>query len=351
MRKLLPIFITFLFICGCSDFKPEAIGSYNAVFAFADPQEIEYVRQPLQIAIEHKIITPRPEKLLRIIWGDTLTFHDATRHHIVLIAASLQSQGEFGALIRNSLSEEAYNKVEQGEKIFFVKSDVWAKNQILLILTANTPQEIRKYILTNMDTIFETINNFTNENVARWLYSKYSGETERYELERRIVEEYGFGIRVPRMFEWESGNAKNRFLWLRALEPERWVFVWWTPLNSTIKGKLSLKWLRHTRDSLCQIYYEGDSLVDGTLVYEHSELNEFPAIKYRARWKNINAVAGGPVVGYVFDDTLNQRRYILDGAVFAPGIRKEPYIRHCEVIINSFEMDTARFLENLRKRK
>ena len=70
-------------------------------------------------------------------------------------------------------------------------------------------------------------------------------------------------------------------------------------------------------------------------------------MKYRARWKNSRIVAGGPVVGYVFDDTLHGRRYIIDGAVFAPGIRKEPYLRHCEVIMHTFEPDTAKFLKEL----
>ncbi len=61
-------------------------------------------------------------------------------------------------------------------------------------------------------------------------------------------------------------------------------------------------------------------------------------------------VIGGPVVGYVLDDIEHKRRYILDGAVFAPGVRKEPYLRHCELIMLSFNPDARAFLDSLSTR-
>ncbi len=335
------ILISVLFFAGCSNFKPEAIGSFNSVYAFADDEELSKIEEPLEIAIARQIVTPRPERLLRIFWGDTASFDNATKHHIVLVAASLESPGHFGAFVRMSLSKAAYDSVKTGKYNIFIKHDPWAKNQILVILTAPTADQLRTYILTHTDEIFDQINDYTNEQVSNWIFSEFQGQGEKFDIERKIAADYGFRIRVPRMFDWEKGKAENRFLWLRALEPERWVFVYWIPLDSSSNGKISLKWLVHTRDSLCQIYYEGDSIVDGTLTYEHTTFHNIPAIKYRARWKNRKAVAGGPVVGYIFDDTSHNRRYILDGAVFAPGIRKEPYLRHCEVIMLSFNPDTS----------
>ncbi|MCD6594878.1 DUF4837 family protein [bacterium] len=333
------LILAVLFI-GCSNFKSEAIGSFNSVYAFADDEELDLVEEPLEIAIAQPIITPRPERLFRIFWGDTTNFDNATKHHIVLVAASFESPGHFGALVRMSLSKAAYDSVMTGKYNIFVKHNPWSKNQILVILTAPTADQLRAYILTHTDEIFDQINDYTDEHVAQWIFSKFQGKSEKFDIEKKIADDYGFKIRVPRMFDWEKGTAEKHFLWLRALEPERWVFVYWTLPDSAMKGKISLKWLVHTRDSLCAIYYEGDSIVDGTLTYEHTNFHNIPAIKYRARWKNRKAVAGGPVVGYIFDDTLHNRRYILDGAVFAPGIRKEPYLRHCEVIMRSFDFDT-----------
>ncbi|HHH80591.1 MAG TPA: DUF4837 family protein [candidate division Zixibacteria bacterium] len=348
--KLLIILTVLAVIAGCAKPKPEAIGSFNAVFAFVDPQEADLLKEPLELAIEHPIKTPRPEKLFRIIWGDTNTFDDATRHHIVLIAASIKSPGWWGAFVRRNLDKKAYEGVKKGQFNVFRKKDPWARNQILIILTARNADELRAFILTNMDLIFEMINNYCNEQVSQWLFGKYQGKGERKDLERKIAEEYGFGIRVPRMFEWEKGTPKERFLWLRALDPERWVFVYWEPLDSTQYKKISLSWLVRTRDSLCLIYYEGDSLMKEELTYRRIYFRNLPGIKYRARWKNVKKVIGGPVVGYVLDDIEHKRRYILDGAVFAPGVRKEPYLRHCELIMLSFNPDARAFLDSLNMR-
>ena len=125
MRKIILTIISILvlFFAGCSDFKPEAIGSFNSVYAFADDKELNLVEKPLEIAIAREIITPRPEKLFRIFWGDTGTFDNATKHHIVLIAASLKSAGHFGAFVRMSLSKSAYDSVMTGKHNLFVKHE------------------------------------------------------------------------------------------------------------------------------------------------------------------------------------------------------------------------------------
>ncbi len=348
MKRIFLISLILIVIVGCGDIKPEAIGSFNRIYAYADPQEIDFVKEPLEIALEYEISTPRPEKLFKIFWGDTSDFVNTTQYHIVLIVASLKSPEHFGAFVRISLSTEALDSVEKGKFNIFVKRNTWARNQILIILTGRTPEEVRSYILTHTDEIFEIVNSYCNENITHWIYSSFQGKHEKFDLENKIIDDYGFGIRIPRMFDWEKGAGRERFLWLRALEPERWVFVWWTPLDSVDSGQFTLRWLRTIRDSLCNIYYESDSILDGTLTYEHTRFNDFPAIKYRGRWRNWNAVAGGPLVGYVFDDTLHNRRYILDGAVFAPAVRKEPYLRHCEAIINTFDTDTVNFRSALR---
>lgn len=337
MRKILIIAIAVALLGGCSRAKRDAFGSFNAVFAFVDSEEADFTKEPLRMAIERTIVTPQHEKLFRIVWGDTSTFEDATKHHIVLIAASLQSSGDFGDYIRRSLSPEVIESVRAGEYSLFVRRDPWARKQLLVIITAPTAEGLQSHILTKMDDLFHILNEFCNENVAEWLFGSYRGQEEKYELEKRIADEYGFFIRVPRMFDWESGTAAERFIWLRALDPERWVFVWWMPIDSVSAGLFSLRLLAHLRDSICDVHYEGDSLQPGTLKYERTSLNGLPAIMYRARWYNSQNLSGGPVVGFVVDDIRNGRRYIIDGAVFAPGARKEPYLRHCEIVIRSFK--------------
>ncbi|MCD6418118.1 DUF4837 family protein [bacterium] len=351
MRTFSKFIVLFFLVAGCVNMKPEAVGSFNSVYVFVDDFELSQLREPLEISLERPIITPRPERLFRLQWCDTSSLDNATKHHIVFIAASLSSPGDWGAYIRMNLSPQALDSVKKGKYNLFVKRDVWARNQILIILTAPTADALRDYVLSNTDKIFKIVNDYCNENVAKWLFGKFEGRSEKFDIEKKIAVEYGFGIRVPRMFDWEKGKADEHFIWLRALEPERWVFVWWTALDSADAGKISLKWFTHIRDSLCAVYYEGDSLQQGFLTYERTTLDGLPGIMYRSRWFNSKKSLGGPVVGFILDDVENSRRYILDGAVFAPGIKKEPYLRHCEVILRSFSHDAKKFLDVVDVRK
>lgn len=342
------ILLVFLF-CGCSSPKRDAIGSFNAVQVLVDPAERKIVEEPLRLVLEIPIQTPRPEKLFRVHIIDSADFEYVSRCHIVMAVASLRAGGHVGEFIRRSLNEDAIDAVKKGEAQIFVKRDPWAKKQILIILTARSPEEIYTYVMTHGGEIFKLIDDFANEQISHWLFGEFQGVGERKDLEEKIAMEYGFGIRIPRNFEWEKGNADERFLWLRALEPERWVFVYWEPLDSAGK-KMTVGRLFHLRDSLCSIYYDGDSLVPDRITWETSELAGKLVPKYRAFWKNSRRAIGGPVVGYILDDTLNRRRYIIDMAVFAPGIRKEPYLRHCDIIAKSFEPSAQKFMEALKLR-
>lgn len=343
------LFITLLFFIGCSSPKRDAMGSFNAVQVLVDPGEKMIVEEPLRLVLEVPIQTPRPEKLFRVHIIDSADFDYVTRCHIVFIVASLVSGGPVGDFVRKNLNKDALDAVKNGEAQIFVKKDPWAKKQILVILTGRNAEEIYSYIMRYGREMFKIVDDFTNDQVAQWLFSEFQGQGERKDLEGKIASEYGFGIRIPRNFEWGKGTAQERFLWLRALEPERWVFIFWEPLDSAMP-KMTVGKLYHLRDSLCAIYYEGDSLDRNKISWETSELAGMSVPKYRSLWKNSKKAIGGPVVGYILDDTVNHRRYIIDMAVFAPGIRKEPYLRHCEVIAKSFEPSAQKFIELLKSR-
>ncbi len=346
-RFLFSLVITAILLSGCAKPRRNAIGSFNAVYTFVDNSEIDILKESIEIALAREIQTPQKELLFRVIFREQNDFENATRHHIVLIIASINSNDDWGRYIRENLSSEALEGVKEGELNIFIKKDVWAKKQIFIIVTARSVHELRAYLLTNGEGIFTLVNNFCNEHVGYWLFDEFMGKSEKFELIEKIIRTYGFAIRIPRMFDWEKGLSKNRFLWLRAIDPERWVFVYWEPLNLIHFESPSLIWLANTRDSLCAIYYEGDQVVRNKLVYERKTIAGLSAINYRGMWKNRQKNIGGPMFGYIIDDIKHNRRYILDGAVFAPGARKEPYLRHCEIIMNTFNPDGQGFMDSL----
>lgn len=346
---ILSLLIAIFLLPGCEQ-RAESMGSYRIVPVLADQGELPQYDTLLVNSVERRIRTPRHEHIFEVEFVDTSLMGRFTNARTNIVVASLESPGPAGEFIRNALSDEARRTIESGEDWIIAREDFWNLNQYTVLVTAPTAGDLQARLILNGDQIFSLINRSVNERVADWLYSEYFGETEKFALEDSIIESYGFGIRIPRGWDWEKGSGENDFLWLRKLEPERWVFVWSAPLDSNLDFSVN-RW-RHVRDSLCQIYYEGDSVsreqppeTTGTAIAGR------PAVQIRGLWENSEKSLGGPLVSYVLSDPDTRRIFIVDGAVFAPVIRKEPFLRHVEIVCRSFRPNPKEFLRERAQRE
>ncbi|MCD6501906.1 DUF4837 family protein [bacterium] len=326
---------------GC-DTPRDAVGSFSKIPVLIDVEELGRVGPALSNAVEVEIRTPRKEKIFKLEYIDSTKMARLINARTSIIAASLKSPGPAGDFVRNALSDDAKKMVASGEYWLIAKKDLWARDQLTIIITAPTAEDLESRLDLGGSDIFKIINDSVNERVSQWLFGKAFAEGEKTELEDSIAAGYGFGIRVPRLWEWEKGAPKERFIWLRALEPERWVFVWWAPLDSSMDFSVE-RWC-HVRDSLCAIYYEGDR-VSTKMPPETTgtSIGGRPAVQIRALWENKKTALGGPIVSFVLSDPITNRLYIVDGAVFAPAVRKEPYLRHVEIVCRSFRSDLPAF--------
>lgn len=349
-RKLLIISLFSLILFSSCEKQPEAVGSYKRIPLLIDPEEKEEILPLISKAVEVEIFTPKKEKIFVIEIVDTSNIQWLRNARTAIISASLESKGDAGDFVRSALTPEAFKAIKSGQYWIIAKKDLWAKGQLVVILAAPTVDDLVVRLSLSGDELFKLIDDSVNERVANWLYSWAFTEGEQFDLEDSILSEYDFGIRVPRYFTWEKGTAKDRFLWLRTLEPERWVFVWWTPLDSF--GKLSIARWRTIRDSLCAIFYEGDIVSDkfSPRVYE-TRIDGKPATQIRALWENPTNHIGGPLISYIFADRENNRLYFVDCAVFAPIVNKEPYLRHVNIIAKSIRTDRNRFLAERKTKK
>ncbi len=346
---LLSVVIVSLLALAC-DVRREATGSYNKIIVFADAADTSAFAASLRAAVEKPIVTPRDEKIFTIEFVDTTKLERLTNSRNSIIAASLDSRGPAGDFIRNALSKEAQNAIATGSEWVVAKENIWAEGQMTLILSAPTAEDLDSRLFLEGEAVFRLLNNSVNERVSQWLFGKVFGKDEKLALEDSIAADYGFAIRIPRFWEWEKGSGEERFMWLRTLEPERWVFVWWTPLDSAMDFSVE-RW-RAVRDSLCAIYYEGD-IVSENLTPETTGvyIGGRPAVQIRALWENPKNTLGGPILSYVLSEPLSNRLYIVDGSLFAPIVKKEPYLRHIEIICRSFRSDVPKFYEERKARK
>ncbi|MCD6098037.1 DUF4837 family protein [bacterium] len=330
--SLLSILSFALLAIGCSGYKPDAIGSYNELITFGDRATVDSVKPALIDVWCRTIRTPQEEKLYRIICKKPEEFKHYKKYRNLLLIGRIGAYDPISRMVTEALDSAALEEARLGISYIFTKQDIWARGQLVIFLVSPDANLLSANLIHDRRELFRYLDQSVNERLSEWLYDKVQGMGEQFEIEDSLKKLFGYSIRIPRNFYIET--LSDNFVWLRALSPDRWVFIWFTekPPDS-----MSIKWWRETRDSLCALYYEGDIVVAGTEQLEQTEgLGDNPVYKIRSLWKNPHSLLGGPILSYILHDERTGRLYIIDCALFAAGTRKEPYLRHLQIIAESF---------------
>ncbi len=326
IRGILIPFSLFLLSGGCSHL-PSGIGSDHEIRVLANPAEWEVLYPLLQAVFEKRVYTPEEEKVFTVRRIDQTKFDLYKKSRNLLLISPLSSSGPAAQRIRSILSPQARRMVEEGRAFLFAKKNVWANDQELMVLTAPTLPALRKRISEGMEDIFSVMERALNEKTKVWLFQK----GEQRKLEKEVFRKWGWSLRIPWGFSLRE--EAPGFVWLQKKAPDRWIFIWWETSKDSL---LTPQWAVGKRNELGRAYYGGDEVVPKYLGWRRVNLNGLQGWEVWGTWRNQKLVAGGPFKLYCFWDRETKRRYILDGALFAPGIKKEPYLRQLDVIMKTF---------------
>ncbi|MFH1009008.1 MAG: DUF4837 family protein [Candidatus Latescibacterota bacterium] len=329
-RILVALFFTgMLGFLGCQETLPEGKGSLREVVVLADSTDWSACGDAVEEVFGQTVETPEREPVFALRRGDAAEFGFFRSWQNVFLLASLEDGGQTALLVRSLLSSEVVERIAQGEAHVFFKRDVWARDQVVGIVAARDRLALRRKLVEAQHEIFDTMEAQLNRRMAQRLYA----EGEQTELSQELFDEFGWTLRIPAGYAVEKSLPEEGFLWLRKRVPDRWVFVWWGAAPEG--GKLSGDWFRKKRDEIGRRHYEGD-VVSQILSVEETSVAELPAIRVRGLWENREKSVGGPFVSHCFLDRDSGRAYIVDGAVYAPGIRKASYLRQVDLITRTF---------------
>ena len=342
MKKLFYILSTITiiyFFAGC-DTQRQATGLEDEIYVVADSSEYESLKMALQSTFEIIINTPQPEKLFTLKRVSPDEIEKIERKKNILIVAPLNSGSNTSKYI-NSIIDEAAKKKLEGENDFILsKYNLWAKGQLVTVLTAPSIQELEFKILNNKDKLLYAYQKISDERLKESLYNAHY---ERKAIEGKFLRDYGWVIYVQADYKLAKNDSVDKFVWLRrspGSDMERWIFVHWidnaTPeyLNAdsikAIRNRMTKKYYRTTDDSSYVVV--ADSFFTTTEV----NFNNRYAIFTQGLWDlNIKGM-GGPFVNYSFYDEKTKRFYMLDGSIYAPRYYKRNLIQQIDVILQSF---------------
>lgn len=343
MKKYLFVLsvVSFLYLLvGCDSAQKPATGFEDEIYVVADSIEYQEVKLALESAFEVVINTPLPEKLFTLKRISSNQIEKVKNKKNILIVAPINSGSYTSNYVKKIVDKEIQTKLENENDFIVSKYDLWAKNQLVTILSAKNMQELEFKILKNKDNLLYA---YQKESDKRLKESLYAPKYERKEIEGLLLRDYGWLIYVQADFKLAKNDKENSFVWLRRSpdsDMERWIFIHW--IDNATPEYLNADSIKAIRNRVTKQYYQirDDSayvvLVDSFNTTTEVNFNERYALFTQGLWDlNIKGM-GGPFVNYTFYDEKSKRLYMLDGSIFAPKYYKRNLIQQIDVILQSF---------------
>lgn len=361
--KKISIFLSaltvFILTTACDSSRKPAIGVEDEIIIVADSLEFEDLRFALESALQIEIYTPQPENLFNLRRISPNQINSFRNRKNIVIAAPLNS-GSYTSQYIESIVDSGVREKFLTEQDFILRSyDLWAKNQLVTVLSAPSMQELEFKILKNKDNILYAYQKISDMRLYQSLYNR---AYERKDIEGKLLRDYGWVIYVQADFQLALEKPEDNFIWLRrspGSDMERWIFVHW--IENASPEYLHIDSVKAIRNRMTEKYYlTSDNTAHVVIAEDYFTWNEVNfkeryAIFTQGLWDlNIKGM-GGPFVNYTFYDEQTQRLYMLDGAVYAPKYYKRNLIQQMDVMLQSFftkeELSESRVKELLKAAK
>ncbi len=329
-----------LVLVSCDSADKPARGLEDEIYVVADSVEFEELRTALETAFEKIIYTPQPEKLFQLkrISPDQIENNQNKKN--LIITAPLNSKSNTSKFINAVIDSSVKNQIVNNETFIINKYDLWAKNQLVMLLTAPSMEELEVKILQEKDRLLYAFQEISDK---RLYESLYNSRYEREPVEGKLLKDYGWIVYVQADFNIALDKPEDNFIWLRRSpnsDMERWIFVHW--IENASPAYLNEDSIRTIRNRITQKYYRTTDDTSYVVIAEDyfmtSEVNFKGryAIFTQGLWDlNIKGM-GGPFINYTFYDENTKRIYMLDGSVFAPKYYKRNLIHQMDVVLQSF---------------
>jgi hypothetical protein len=343
IRAALLFLVSILFVYGC-DAKRPAVGEEHEILVVAD--SVEYLQlEPILKEVFSKVIyTPQPEELFNLRRVKLSDYSSKQHRKNIILVAPLNSGSYVSDYIKSILDSNVLPLVQSGKEFVFNKHDVWALDQLVMILTAPDMETLIQKISDNRDDLLYYFQKISNKRLFK---SLYNAKYERRDIEAKLLKEYGWIIYVQADFLLAKDVPEDNFVWLRRAahtDMERWIFVHWEDnaspalLNAdsiaAIRNRLTSKHYVNMDNSAHVII--ADEQAPFNLVVSEVNFNGKYALMTQGFWRFSDHDGGGPFISYSFYDENTSRFYMIDGSIFAPKYYKKKLIQQVDVTLQSF---------------
>lgn len=289
----------------------------------------EEVKPVLSSALEKEIFTPTRESVFEVRRVDWENFNLYRYRRNLLVIGYLGGKGDVSRLIEQLLTDQARRAVRAGDAHLFSKEDAWADGQLLLVVAASEGSSLSSVLESEKNGIYKFFDEGGTKRIGETIY----GQGYQEDTAERLQKRYGWSIHLPWGYKTAEEDSEGNFVSFIRHYPDRLIFIYWDQRKSSrINSPLCFS----TRNYLGDKYFEGDTIDQDRTETEWLDFQTWRALRVKGIWRNDDKVMGGPFQTYCFYDERQERFYLVDGHVFAPGRRKLPWLKELDLICQTF---------------
>lgn len=225
------------------------------------------------------------------------------------------------------------------KKSIKLKTDVWAKPQVVVEISAPTAEEFIEVFAANASKIISHVLNKEDERILKSYNAQLNSD-----VVKPLATKFGLKLSIPKGYN--VAREEDDFVWVRyeTKDVTQSILIYTEPY--TKENTFSKQGVIEVMNRFSEQYVLGPD--NGTFMSTYTEYPpKFEATsifgKYAAKlsglWHIEGALMGGPFVSYAFLDETGKNVIYLHGFVFAPGKNKRNYLRQVGAILSGVELN------------
>lgn len=327
MKRLLAV-CSFLALAACGD-KGPAYGDPNSIIAVMTPELWETVSEDVYDALEPTVLTVRDEKAFTVTYQDP---NDRYWRNLKRFKQMLVVGTDEQAWVQQAIAEAP---APPAAGSFAQIPDVWSRGQTVTLLrlsAADAAGELRAHLAE--------IRGLLDEQYRAYARNRMYMSGVDTALADTLQHEAGFRLLLPVVYRWMRTDSTFVF---RNDNPDpseliRQIGVAWrSPAPATIGVDAVLTW---RADLVASSYSEPQDFIAEGMTVDTVSFDDRTVLEIRAQWRNPpdrGWPAGGPLIARVVTCDAQDRTYLLDSWLYAPGFEKYEYMIQLETLLDTFE--------------
>jgi hypothetical protein len=251
-----------------------------------------------------------------------------------MVIYGVARQGRTGQLIENFIGTNSVRKVLEGKNHIFKRMNYPVKGQLTVIVTASSPDRLRKVTEENGQLIRDIIEEANRERLRENLLLR-----EDLETAAELKGKYGFSMRVPAEYKLNRDWGDLPGIEIMRDYPHRGITISWHSWAGKSLALSDSTALYEFRSEVVYSIHDKEVMRPELLAWSKDEFGPYTAIRVDGYWESSVEMYGGPFICFFIHDRIRKKIWMVDCLVYAPGFNKHILLRETWAVAETFRIN------------